>query len=111
MVPLSEQRSRVLILVNSCVHILYAVAALVLASFAVGLISDETHAADNGIQRNWETNMIIDIQSSKAESCPLVMIKYLFLFWMTNKQVIFARTNRSNLIIPSLYFSQNNELS
>jgi len=77
MVPLSEQRSRVLILVNSCVHILYAVAALVLASFAVGLISDETHAADNGIQRNWETNMIIDIQSSKAESCPLVMIKLL----------------------------------
>ncbi|KAL4491931.1 hypothetical protein ABPG72_008352 [Tetrahymena utriculariae] len=65
-----SERNRVLILVNSCVHILYGISSILLVSAAVNLISNETHA-DNGILKNWENNMIIDIQSSRYDTCPL----------------------------------------
>lgn len=47
------QRRRVLILVDSCVHILYGITAIVLSSMAVSLISEESHV-DNKIEHNWK---------------------------------------------------------
>ena len=66
---------------------------MVLVSFAVSLISRETHT-DNGIIKNWEANMIVDIQSSRYDSCPAVNNLYKYIYQYSIKRIY---TNFLNL--------------
>lgn len=73
MMPYQEKRNRILILVNSYVHIIYGLSTMILVTFAVDLIKYEI-CNFNYMWKGCETKIIIDIQSSYYSTCSFVMM-------------------------------------